>query len=93
MRKMISFESVLKEHLKDPEFRKEWERSEPEYQLNRAIIRARIDKKMTQKELAKKAKTTQAVISRIQNSSVSPTLAMVQRIAEALGKKLEIKFT
>jgi len=79
--------------MKDPEFRKEWERSEPEYQLNRAIIRARIDKKMTQKELARRAKTTQAVISRIQNSSVSPTLALVQRIAEAMGKKLEIKFT
>ena len=90
---MITFEEVKRDLLKDPEFRKEWERSEPEYQLNRAIIKARIDKKMTQKELAKRAKTTQAVISRIQNSSVSPTLALVQRIAEAMGKKLEIKFT
>lgn len=93
MRKMITFEEVKRDLMKDPEFRKEWERSEPEYQLNRAIIKARIDKKMTQKELAKRAKTTQAVISRIQNSSVSPTLALVQRIAEAMGKKLEIKFT
>ncbi len=90
---MITFEEVKRDLMKDPEFRKEWERSEPEYQLNRAIIKARIDKKMTQKELAKRAKTTQAVISRIQNSSVSPTLALVQRIAEAMGKKLEIKFT
>ncbi len=78
--------------MENPEFRKEWERSEPEYQLNRAIIKARIEKNLTQKELARKAKTTQAVISRIQNSSVSPTLAMVQRIAEALGKRLVIKF-
>jgi len=90
---MVTHEEVKRELMKDPEFRKEWERSEPEYQLNRAIIRARIDKKMTQKELARRAKTTQAVISRIQNSSVSPTLALVQRIAEAMGKKLEIKFT
>ncbi|KKQ92547.1 MAG: XRE family transcriptional regulator [Microgenomates group bacterium GW2011_GWC1_39_7b] len=93
MRRMVTHEEVKRELMKDPEFRKEWERSEPEYQLNRAIIRARIDKKMTQKELARRAKTTQAVISRIQNSSVSPTLALVQRIAEAMGKKLEIKFT
>ena len=93
MRKMITHEEVKRELMKDPEFRKEMEKSEPHYQLMRAIIRGRIEKNLTQKDLAKKAKTTQAVISRIQNSSVSPTLAMVQRIAEALGKKLEIKFT
>ena len=82
----------LKEQMKDPEFRREWEKSEPHYQLTKAIIKARIEKKLTQKELAKRAKTTQAVISRVQNASVSPTLDLLQRIAEAMAKKLEIKF-
>lgn len=92
MRKMITFKEVLREQMENPEFRKEWERSEPEYQLNRAIIKARIEKNLTQKELARKAKTTQAVISRVQNATVSPTLDLLQRIAEAMGKKLQIKF-
>lgn len=92
IRKMITHEEVKRELMKDPEFRKEWEKSEPHYQLMRAIIKARIEKNLTQKELARRAKTTQAVISRVQNASVSPTLDLVQRIAGAMGKKLEIKF-
>ncbi|KKP47504.1 MAG: Toxin-antitoxin system, antitoxin component, Xre family [Candidatus Woesebacteria bacterium GW2011_GWA1_33_30] len=89
---MITFEEILKKQLKNKEFRKEWEKSEPHYQLTSAIIKARIENKLTQKELARKAKTTQAVISRIQNATVSPTIDLLQRIAEGLGKKLEIKF-
>jgi ribosome-binding protein aMBF1 (putative translation factor) len=93
MRKMSSFDDYLKEQLKDPEFKKEWDRTEPEYQVLAEIIKARIEKKLSQRELAKKAKTTQAVLSRIENMTVSPSIQLVQRIAEAMGKKLEIKFT
>jgi len=93
MRKLITFDQVLAEQMKDSKFRKEWDKSEPHFQLMSAIIRARIEKKLTQQQLAKKAKTTQAVISRIQNATVSPTLDLVQRIAEAMGKKLEIRFS
>ena len=92
MRKMTSFDDYLKEQLKDPEFKKEWDRTEPEYQVLEEIIRARIEKKLSQRKLAKKAKTTQAVLSRIENMTVSPSIQLVQRIAEAMGKKLEIKF-
>ena len=48
--------------------------------------------KISQRELAKKVGTTQAVISRIENMSVSPSIGLLQRIAGSLGKKLEIKF-
>lgn len=93
MRKLITFDQVLSGQMKNPEFKKEWGKSEPHYQLMSAIIKARVEKKLSQQQLAKKAKTTQAVISRIQNATVSPTLDLVQRIAEAMGKKLEIRFT
>lgn len=90
---MITFDEVKRDLMKDPEFRREMEKNEPHYQLMRAIIRARIEKNLTQKDLAKKANTTQAVISRVQNATVSPSIDLVQRIATAMGKKLEIKFT
>jgi ribosome-binding protein aMBF1 (putative translation factor) len=93
MRKMTSFDEYLKEQLKDPKFKKEWDRTEPEYQVLEEIIKARIEKNLSQRKLAKKAKTTQAVLSRIENMTVSPSIQLVQRIAEAMGKKLEIKFT
>lgn len=83
---------LIERQLKDPEFRKIWEEGEADYQLGRQIIQARIDKKISQRDLAKRANTTQAVISRIENSSVSPTLQMASRIAMALGKTLQIRF-
>lgn len=85
-------DDLINDNLKDPEFRKLWEEGEADYQLGRQIIQARIDKKISQRELAKKANTTQAVISRIESMSVSPTLKMASRIAQALGKNLQIRF-
>lgn len=91
--KNTDFREYLEEQLKNPEFKKEWDRLEPAYQAQRALIRARIDAKMSQRQLAKKAKTTQAVISRIENMTVSPSIGLLQKIAEAFGKNLEIRFT
>ena len=91
--KDITFDQYLKEQLKDPKFRKEWERTEAAYQVTRELIRARMEGKISQRELAKKAKTTQAVLSRIENMTVSPSIGLLQRIAQALGKNLEVKFT
>ena len=89
---MISFDDYLAEQLKDSEFKKLWDESEAEYQAGAALIRARIEKKISQRQLAKKAKTTQAVISRIERMSVSPSVGLLQKLALAMGKKLEIKF-
>ena len=90
--KDLTLDEYLAEQLKDPEFKKEWDKSEAAYQLTRELIRARIEDKISQRQLAQKAGTTQAVISRIENMTVSPSIALVQRIAKSLGKKLEIKF-
>ncbi len=86
------FRDYLKEQLKDPEFKKEWDKGEIAYQVTREIIKARIASKASQRELAKSAKTTQAVISRLENMTVSPTVGLLQKIAASVGKKLEIKF-
>jgi len=91
--KDLTLDEYLRQQLKDPEFKKEWEKSEAAYQVTRELIRARIEGKISQRQLAQRAGTTQAVISRIENMSVSPSLGLVQRIAESLGKKLEIKFS
>ena len=91
--KDLTLNKYLEEQLKDPEFKREWEKSEAAYQITRELIRARIAGKVSQRQLAQKAGTTQAVISRIENMTVSPSIGLVQRIANSLGKKLEIKFT
>jgi ribosome-binding protein aMBF1 (putative translation factor) len=90
LKKWYSLDDLINDGLKDPEFRQIWEEGEADYQLGRQIIQARIDKKISQRDLAKRANTTQAVISRIESLSVSTTLQMASRIARALGKNLRI---
>ena len=86
-----TFRQDLRERLKDPEFRKAWEESEAEYQISRALIAARLSKKISQRELAKRANTTQAVISRLESMSANPSIELIQRVASALNLKLKIQ--
>ncbi|MBI2590303.1 MAG: helix-turn-helix transcriptional regulator [Candidatus Blackburnbacteria bacterium] len=81
----------IRESLKDPKFRKLWEESEAEYQVSRAIIAARLKRKISQRELAKRANTTQAVISRIEGMSANPSINLLQKLANALDLKLKIQ--
>jgi ribosome-binding protein aMBF1 (putative translation factor) len=90
--KNLNFKQYLKQQLKDPKFKREWEKSEPAYQATRELIKARIEKQFSQRQLAKAARTTQTVVSRIENMTVSPSVGLLSRLATSLGKKLEIRF-
>lgn len=93
MRNMVyTYEDHLKESLKDPEFKKIWEETEPEYLLAKEIIEKRIEKKMSQRTLAKKLKTSQAAISRVESMNGNPSLSFLKRIATALDSRLILKF-
>ena len=86
--KPYTFKQHLKQSLKDPVFKKAWQKSEAEYQIARQMIKNRIKYKLTQRSLAKKANTTQAVISRLETMSANPSLALLQKISTALGQPL-----
>jgi len=86
--KLISAEALHRKWMKDPEYRREYEKLEPEFQIARALIEARVKKKMTQAEIAKKAGTKQPVISRLEGAQGSPSLSLIKRIAKALNVRL-----
>lgn len=48
---MSEFQNLLQEELKDPEFKKEWDDMQPEMDVIRAMIDARIEQNLTQKSL------------------------------------------
>ncbi|MBQ4020322.1 MAG: helix-turn-helix transcriptional regulator [Erysipelotrichaceae bacterium] len=83
---------TLNELMKDPEFRKEWESMEPEFQIIKAMIDARNEKGITQKELSSLTGITQGDISKLENGTANPSIRTLQRIAEGLGKNLVIQF-
>lgn len=89
--KLYAFEDDLKKRLKDPEFRRLWKESEVEYQLARKLIEKRLTRKISQRQLARQAKTTQAVISRIESMSSNPSLKLLKKLAKALDSRLEIR--
>lgn len=89
---MSDFQKYLNDQLKDPEFAEEYEAQKPEYEAIRAVIAARLEQHMTQKDLAEKTGIRQSNISRIESGSTSPTVETLARIAAGLGKQLKIDF-
>ena len=86
-------EELHKKWMKDSEYRHEYEKLGLEFEIARRIIDARIKSKITQEELAKRMGTGQAVISRLENANAKPSLSLIQRLADALNLKVELKFT
>jgi len=91
----MDFKKYLKEKLeKDSKFREAYERKDLEnllIDIGNNIERDRIKKGIKQNELAKKLKTSQSYISRVENGSLSPSIKMLQKIAEAFGGFAEFK--
>ena len=87
-RKHLDFEVWEKEALKDPKLRAEYDKLQPQF----AILRARIEKRLTQEELAKKIGTKQSVISRLESGRANPSVAFLKKLAQALNSHLEIRF-
>ncbi len=83
---------TLNELMKDPDFAKQWESMEPEFQIIKAMIDARNEKGITQKELSSLTGITQGDISKLENGTANPSIRTLQRIAEGLGKNLVIQF-
>ncbi len=89
---MSEFNDFLNEQLKDPEFRKEWEDIQPEMDVIRAMMEARISQNLTQKELAERTGINQADISKLENGTRNPSLKLLKRLADGMGMTLKIEF-
>ena len=85
-------DDYLQEQLKNPEFKKEWDDIQPEMDVIRAMIDARIEQNMTQKELANRTGINQADISKLENGTRNPSLKLLKKLAAGLGMQLKIEF-
>ncbi len=89
---MTNYEKFKAEQLKDPEFKKEYDALEVEYDIISQIIKTRLEQNLTQSDLAKKVGTAQSNISRLESGNYNPTLEFLEKIANSLGKKLKVSF-
>ncbi len=88
---MSDLQELTDELMKDPAFRKEYEALQPERDITMSLIRARKEAGLTQAELSKKTGISQADISRLENGTRNPSLALLNRIAKALDSTLRIE--
>lgn len=89
----MDFEQYLKQELENnPSVCEEFNALQPEYEIIRKIIAARIELGLTQKELARKCGIKQSNISRLESGKANPTIKFLQKIAKALDSDLFIEF-
>ena len=89
---ITDWETHRKKLLENPAIREAIENNRLEYEVARALIEARIKRGLTQKELARRLKTKQSVISRVENARTTPSLSFLKRLAAILGTPLRIQF-
>ena len=89
---MRKFDDFLQEQLQYEEVRKEYENMQPEFDVIRAIVDARISQNLTQKELAEKTGIHQTDISKLENGTRNPSIKLLKRLAEGMDMVLKIEF-
>lgn len=89
---MKTLEDYKNEQMKNPEFAKEYAEIQPEMEVIRAIVNARLSQHLTQKELAERTGIDQADISKLENGTRNPSINLLKRLAEGMGMALRIEF-
>ena len=79
--KWEEYEKIL---MKRPGFKEAQEETRLEYEIARALIKARIEKGLTQAEIAKRMHTKQSVISRVENARTVPSLSFLKRLVSKI---------
>ena len=89
---MRTFEDALKKRLDEPGFRAEYDALEPEFAIVQAMIDARKNSGLTQKELSERTGIAQGDISKLESGGANPSLKTLQRLAAAMDMRLRIEF-
>jgi len=77
--------------LKNKEVQNELKMNETEYKIIEDIIMARKERNLTQKDLAELVGTKQSNISRFESGNYNPSLDFLNKLANAVGKELEVR--
>ncbi len=94
---MNNLQSFLDEALKEVEFSDNTINEKVvdyniQSEISALVMFYRTELNITQKELAEKSGVSQSNISKIENDSYCPSVAVLKRIADAMGKRLKIDF-
>lgn len=89
---MKTLNDYKEKQMQNPEFEKEYIKIQPEMDVIRAIVNARVSQNLTQKELAERTGINQADISKLENGTRNPSINLLKRLAEGMNMVLKIEF-
>ena len=89
---MTRIKDLHKAWMKEPNYRREYDLLEEEFALAAAVAKARQRAGLSQAELARRMKTTQSTIARLESGRGRPSTRTLTRFAKATGHRLKISF-
>jgi ribosome-binding protein aMBF1 (putative translation factor) len=89
---MTRIRDLHKTWLKEPNYRREYDLLEEEFALAAAVAKARRRAGLSQAELARRMKTTQSTVARLESGRGRPSTRTLTRFAKATGHRLKISF-
>ena len=87
----VEFSEIREELMQDEEFKDEYEKLKPRYELISEVIKARREQNITQEELALRVGTQKSNISRLESGTYNPSLDFLSKLAKGLGKEIHIE--
>lgn len=88
---MKSLKDVKAQLLQDPEVSAQYEKQQPEFDIARELIAARVRVGMTQAELAQRMSTTQSTIARLESGRMMPSMRTFARYAQATNSHTVVR--
>jgi predicted transcriptional regulator len=89
----IPLKELADEWMKDPEFKAEYDRLGPEFEIATELIQARLRAGLSQVELAERMGTSQSAIARLESGQTLPSTKTLLRFAEATSSKVELRLS
>ncbi|BAU85228.1 XRE family transcriptional regulator [Streptomyces laurentii] len=92
MTSRANWAELREDALRDPETAAAYEAAHVRYELGRAVRERREELGMTQSHLARLSGLQQPAVARFEAGGTMPTLPMLERLAAALGMRLNVGF-
>jgi ribosome-binding protein aMBF1 (putative translation factor) len=90
---MRNYQDFKNKSLKNKKIREEYDLLAAEFAIAEAVIEKRLEKGMSQSELAEKVGTKQSAISRLESGNYNPSIKLLKKVAKGLDLKLTVLFS
>ncbi len=88
-----SYEDVVAARRGSAEFRAGYDEARRAHAIGVLVRERRLSLGLTQADLAARASMTQSALSRLEGGGALPTLAVLDRLAAAMGSELQVTFS